>query len=431
MARPSSARWLRASCLAAVAVGAHACSGGPSASAAAPAATPTPASVRTVVAERGTIQPALTIPGSLAPSQTVALSNTLAEPTSTVYVREGDRVRSGQPLADLNVDDLAASLNAAQRTARADRARTQQTQYAAQLAYAQYPGQAQQAQAQYMQAEETMHEAFRNLDRDARLVQAGYLPQQNLDEQRVVVRNDQQALVQAKTQVTIATATVQANGNGSGAGLQQSTVAQAREDAAAQQATAEQIERQIERAHIVSPVDGVVINRNLNPGEYPAGRQIFTIEANDTMYAVLTASAVQAYAIHEGDRAAVGVPGVAGVRFDGRVEALLDAATPGSTNFAVKVALANPRHLLRAGTPVQATIALQPVHGIAIPSSAFTNDSRTRVLVVSNGRVATRTVREVSTDGAVSIVRGLAGGSQLVRDGSTGIGDGDTIEVVR
>ncbi len=411
--------------------GAAGCSGsGGSASAAAAAPSPSPAPVRTVVSTRSTIAPALTIPGTLAPYQTVALSNALAEPAAAVYVREGDRISKGEALADLNVDDLKASLNAAQRTARADIARTQQTRYNAQLAFAQYPGQVQQAQAQYMQAQQTLREAFRNLDRDAVLAQQGYLPQQNLDEQRLVVRNDQQAELQSKTQLNIALATVQANGTGQ-SGLQQSTIAQAREDAAAQQATAEQIARQIERAHITSPVDGVVTNRNLNPGEYPSGRQIFTLEANDTLYAVLTASAVQAYAIHAGDRVVVGVPGLARATFGGRVEALLDAATPGSTNFAVKVAIPNPQHVLRAGTPVQATIDLRPVSGITVPSSVFTNDSRSRVLIVSNGRARARPVSEIATDGANSIVRGLPAGAHLVRDGSLGLGDGDAVTVVR
>ena len=426
VARAVALLYLAPLCALGIATG---CSGGSSASAAS-APSPSPAPVRTVVAVRSTLQPALTIPGTIAPLQTVALSNALSEPAAAVYVREGDRVSVGQALADLNVDDLQASFAAAQRTARANSARAAESRFTAQLAFAQYPGQVQQARAQVVQAQQTLNEAFRNLDRDAVLAQQGYLPQQNLDEQRVVVRNDQQAELQSQSQLTVANAAVRANGNGQ-SGLQASTIAAAREDAAAQAATAEQIRRQIERAHITSPVDGVVINRNLNPGEYPAGRQIFTLEANDTMYAVLTASAVQAYAIAAGDRVVVGVPGVPGAQFAGRVEALLDAATPGSTNFAVKVAIPNPAHVLRAGTPVHATVDLRPVRGIVIPSSAFTNDTRTRVLAVQNGRARVRQVGEVTTDGANSVVNGLPAGVRIVRDGSIGLAEGDTVTVVR
>jgi hypothetical protein len=140
---------------------------------------------------------------------------------------------------------------------------------------------------------------------------------------------------------------------------------------------------------------------------------------------------VQAYAIATGDLVQVGVPGVPRARFTGHVEALLDAATPGSTNFAVKVAIPNPQHILRAGTPVQATIDLRHVSGIVVPSSVFTNDARTRVLAVENGRATVREVSELATDGANSVVQGLPAGVQLVRDGSLGLGNGDTVQVVR
>jgi multidrug efflux pump subunit AcrA (membrane-fusion protein) len=43
----------------------------------------------------------LTIPGAIAPHQTVALSNSITEPALSVNVQEGDRVRRGQLIAQL------------------------------------------------------------------------------------------------------------------------------------------------------------------------------------------------------------------------------------------------------------------------------------------------------------------------------------------
>ena len=383
--------------------------------------------IRTVV---GTIHPALTIPGTIAPDQVVALSNAITEPTLAVYVQEGDRVKAGQVLAQLDVDDLQANLAAALRTARANTARTAQTVYSAALTYAQAPAQVQQAQAQFVQAQQTLREATVNLKRDAQLVAQGYLPQQNYDEQEVVVGNDEQAVTSAGAALRSALASERVNGN-SQSGLQAATVAQAREDAAAQYATAEQIRRQIARARIVSPVDGIVINRNLNPGEYPAGRQIFTLESNANVFAILTASAVQAYQIAPGNHVTIARAGLPSGRFFGTVNAVLDAATAGSTNFTIKVRVPNPYGDLRAGTPVEATVALRPVRGIALPGSAFVNDARTRVIAVVNGRARTLPVTELATDGATSIVRGVPAGEPVVRDGSAGISDGQRVEAVR
>jgi len=370
------------------------------------------------------------LPGTIAPFATIALSNNINEPAREVDVQEGDRVRRGQLLAALDVDELQASLAAAERTGTADEDRTSETRFNAQLTLAQAPNQTRQARAQVAQAEETFAEASRNETRDEQLVAQGYLPRQNLDEQRVVVATDRQAIVSARAALASAVASQRANGTAT-QGLQASTVAASLDDAAAQFATAEQISRQIARARITSPVDGIVVNRNLNPGEYPAGPQIFTIESVSTVYAILTASAREAYQIHAGDAATIAGAGLPRGRYSGTVAALLDAATPGSTNFTVKIAIANPRDELRAGTPVQAVVNLGRIHGIVVPSSAFSNDERTRVIVVANGRAHARSVRELGTDGASSIVDGLHPGDRIVRDGSEGIDDGASVATVR
>ncbi len=391
---------------------------------------PAPVDVQTAIATEGWLRPALTIPGAIAPDQTVALSNAINEPAQAVYVEEGDRVERGQRLAQLDTDDLQASLTAAEQTAQADQSRVSEAAFNAQLTVAGTPAQVRTAQASVNQAKATLAEAILNLQRDAKLVAQGYLPQQNYDEQAVVVQNDQQAVAAAES--TLAESAVSQRVNGStSSGLQAATVAAAQRDEAAQRATAEQLRREISRATITSPVDGVVVNRNLNPGEYPAGRQIFTVEAKARVFAILTASAVQAYQLRVGDAVSVVRAGIPNGRFSGRIVAVLDAATPGSTNFTVKVALPNPDDALRAGTPVQAAVSLTPLRGVIVPASAFVDDSHTQLVLVAGGKARTRHVVEESTDGANSIVAGLAAGARVLRNGATSIEPNAPVHVVR
>jgi multidrug efflux pump subunit AcrA (membrane-fusion protein) len=333
-------------------------------------------------------------------------------------------------LAQLAVDDLEASLNSALQTAQADQSRLAEAGYNAQLTFAQAPQQVRASQASVQQAKATLDEAVLNLKRDQQLVSQGYLPQQNYDEQVVVVQNDQQALASAQATLAQSIASLRVNGN-YGTGLQAATIAAARQDEAAQLATAEQLRRQISRASITSPVDGIVINRNLNPGEYPAGRQIFTIEANATVFAILTASAVQAYQIQNGDVVTIQRSGIPNGVFRGTVVAVLDAATAGSTNFTVKVAIPNPNNALRAGTPVQASIALEPIRGVIVPTSAFVDDSHTRLIAIQDGKAEPRHVVEQSTDGANSVVTGLAAGTQVLRSGSVSVDTNQPVRVVQ
>ena len=397
---------------------------------ASPSPAPSPIEATAVRATYGALRPALTLPGAIAPFQTVALSNSITEPVQNVFVQEGDRVRRGQPLAQLTVDDLQANLTAALQTAQADRSRSAEAAYNAQLTFAQLPQQVQSSAATVAQAKATLEEAILNLKRDHELVSEGYLPQQNYDEQAIVVQNDQQAVAAAQATLAQSSASVRVNGNYS-TGLQAATIAAARQDQAAQTATADQLRRQIARATITSPIDGIVINRNINPGEYPAGRQIFTLEANATVYAILTASAVQAYEIEPGEAVTIARSGIPNGRFRGTVIAVLDAATPGSTNFTVKVEVPNERGDLRAGTPVEASIALRPLRGVIVPSSAFVDDTHTQLIAVVNGKAQFRHVIEQSTDGANSIVTGLAAGTQILRSGGTNVEANGAVHVVQ
>jgi len=120
------------------------------------------------------------------------------------------------------------------------------------------------------QAQANLDRDQRDLQRDEQLFNQGYLSQQQYQAQQAAVRNDQGALQAATSNLRSAQATVQANGSSITApGLQSSSVAQSRAQVDVALAQAEQIRVQIPKARIVSPIDGVVVNRNINPCEYP------------------------------------------------------------------------------------------------------------------------------------------------------------------
>src|SRR6202042_107 len=154
---------------------------------------------------------------------------------------------------------------------------------------------------------------------------------------------------------------VEANGSISGNGLQAAAVKQSQAQEQVATAQAQQVRVSIGKASIVSPIDGVVVNRNINPGEYPGNRQIFTLQQINPVYAVLHASSEQVASIENGAVATVTAPDLSGMqRFAGHVTGVLNQINPGSTDFQVKVLLANPLQKLRPGMVVQGTIATVP-----------------------------------------------------------------------
>lgn len=396
------------------------------AQAAAAKATPAPR-VATVVARSGTIQPALRVSGVIAPYRQVGIASALAEPLAEVDVREGQRVRAGDVLARLQTDDLEAQLASAQRVVAEDNARVTQTAYQAQGSGAQDVTAVRSAQAALRQAQIDLAGARTDLARFQRLAASGYLPQQTLDQQRTTVANDEAAFVSAQAALAAAQANVSANGNGSDAGAQQAQIQAARAAADAAAASAEQLRRQIARATIVAPVDGVVVAVNANPGEYPSGRQLFTLEQNDRVYAVLNAASSQVTTIREGAAAIVAPNGVPDHE-RGTVEAVLDQVQPGTTNFTVKVLVDNAARRLHAGVPVTATVSLPAVRGTIVPVTAFVDDDRGTVYAVHEGRVRTVHVSEKSDDGNSAVVSGLSPGTPVVKNvQQSNVGNGDKI----
>ncbi|MBV8498507.1 MAG: efflux RND transporter periplasmic adaptor subunit [Candidatus Eremiobacteraeota bacterium] len=388
-----------------------------------------PPYVQTSIATYGTIRPEQHLAGIIAPYQNVAIQSALSEPADEVYVREGDTVHAGQVLAQLDTSDLQAQMQSDLATANSNQANTTHTVYQGSLSIAQGQDTLRTDEAAVKQAQQTLANDQTNLARDQNLLAQGYISQQSADAQSTMVRNDQQALNSANANLASARSTVQANGTLSGQGLQAAAVRQSQAQEEVALAQAQQVRVQIGKATLVSPIDGVVVNRNFNPGEYPGSRELFTLQQINPIYAVLHASSEQVARIVNGAAATVTVPDVGGSqRFTGRVAGVLNEINPGSTDFQVKIQLTNPLQRLRPGMVVAGTIGTAPIRGVRVPATAFTDDNHDAVMTVqADDSVKTVQVAEVGSDGSTSIVSGVSPGTRIVRNGQSSVGDGEKV----
>lgn len=417
-------------------------SGGGFRSGARQVASPNP--IPTAAAKMTTVRATSTISGIIAPFQNVAISSSLSEPADSVPVSEGDHVSAGEVIAVLDTADLRAQLAQDQaavvtdeRTAESDDAKVAQMRYTARLNIGTGNDQVKSAQAALNQAQHTLSLDTVNLQRDQLLLNGGYIAQQAVDQQQTLVNNDQAAVRTAQANLQTAITNQQVNGNNS-AGLQAANIASAVADARAAhavvnqaQAAVQQLLTTISKATIVSPVDGVVVNRNLNPGEYPGARTIFTIQQLNQVYAELNASSADTFAIPVGAPVTMSVSGGGNNIYTGKVVAVLGQVSPGSTDFTVKVVVQNPDGKLQSGLPVSGTVSLPPVTGVGIPTAAFLDDTHTTVMIADDilTDVVAKTVhvRELSSDGTTSIVTGIKSGQAVVANGQLGVTDGQSL----
>ncbi len=395
-----------------------------SARAADPSSSPTPQHATMVTAKRGRVEPTMRISGVVAPHRQLGVSSALSEPISEIRVREGDRVVAGQVLAVLQTDDLQAQLASAEQTALEGQARSAQQGQQTILNTAGYQGQVVSSRAALSQAESALRGALTDRARYLKLYGSGYISQQVIAQQNVVVQQDAQAVGAAR--VLLQQAIQAARVGGSAGGLETSQVSAARAAASSATLAVEALRRQIARATIVAPVDGVIEAINANVGEYPSGRQLFTLHDDAAKYAMLAASSSEAIRIRSGQYVSVLLAGGT-VHAPGRVEALLDQLSPGSTNYTVKVSIGRTALPILAGMPVVGQVHLAPVEGTLVPTAAFTDAMHSSVYVVSSGKAHQRTVNDLAEDGAHAVVRGLPDGARIVADGQGGVSDGDAV----
>ncbi|MBV9409927.1 MAG: efflux RND transporter periplasmic adaptor subunit, partial [Candidatus Eremiobacteraeota bacterium] len=337
--------------------------------------------VQVVAARYGAVAPRTVLSGMIAPLQNVAITSTLVEPTASVNVQEGERVSRGEVLAQLDTADLRAQLAADLAVAQSSRAKASQTFDQAGLTIAQSGNTVNAARAAVRAAQQTLANDRLNMQRDVQLLHQGYIAQSQFDQQVTLVKNDEQSVRSAQVTLQNDMTQVQANGS-TESGLQGANVAAARADVQTALAQADQIRVQIAKATIVSPIDGVVVNRNLNPGEFPGTRTLFTLQQIDHVYAALNGAGSQIVGIRNGSSVALSADSLPGTTLRGTVVGVLNAVQPGTTNFVVKVLVDNARGTLRPGMVVTGTAPLPGASGIRIPTTAFLDTTDSSVQVV-------------------------------------------------
>lgn len=189
-----------------------------------------------------------------------------------------------------------------------------------------------------------------------------------------------------------------------------------------------------EYANLHSPIDGVVTDRPLFPGETAAaGATVITVMDTSSLLTKLHLAQESAQKLKLGGKAEISIPGV-----DQPVEAIVSLISPvvdpGSTTVEVWLKLPNEDGRLKVGTPVHAVIFGATIKGaLQVPVAAIvpSADGGTSVMVIgADGAAHTRAVKVgVRTQEAVQITSGLSAADTVITEGAYGLDDGTKIKV--
>jgi multidrug efflux pump subunit AcrA (membrane-fusion protein) len=339
----------------------------------------------------------------------------ISSPVRKFYVVRGQKVRAGQLLAELENRDLEA--------AKLD---NQGTYEQAQAGYetivgATLPEDIQKAELDEQTARKALDAAQKLYSSREALYQQGALPRKDLDDAAVAQAQAISQFNQAKKHLdSLKIIKEQTPKSAQG----QLTSAKGKYLAA---------EAMLSYTQIRSPIDGVVTDRPLYPGEMAStSTPLVTVMDTSNIKAVAHVPQSDALLLHKGDKATITVPGVEDV--SGTVTLVSPALDPNSTTVEVWVQAKNSEQQLRPGTTVQVAITAQTVRGaFVVPLSALLNASgnKAQVMVVdSQSKAQSRDVETgIQGEQGVQIVSGLKEGEQVITQGAYGLTDKTKVKI--
>ncbi len=368
-------------------------------------------SVETVPAKVQPITDVLSAEGVLFPIQQASLSPKISAPVRRFYVQRGDRVHRGELLAVLENHDLAAAVVSAKGSY--DQAKAT---YAS-ATTSTLPEEIQTATLNVQDARTSLNAEQKLYDSDQKLYRQGAIARKQLDATQVALTSARSAYQTAQKHLQ--------NLEASGAS-QQRQAAKGQLEAAHGQyqgATA-----QLAYTEIRSPIDGVVAERAVYPGDMaPAGTPLLVVMDTSRVVVRLHVPESQAAQLKLGDSATLQVPGFTS-KFPAKVTVLSPALDPNSTTVEVWVQADNPKGELKPGATVQVSITANMLpHALVIPSQAIlkgSNGETTVMVVKSDGRAYSQKVETGIQQGPlIQILSGLYAGEQVIVSGAYGLPD--------
>jgi cobalt-zinc-cadmium efflux system membrane fusion protein len=177
---------------------------------------------------------------------------------------------------------------------------------------------------------------------------------------------------------------------------------------------------------VASPIDGTVVERNINPGQEIRPDQstanlppLFVVSNPNTLWAMLDATEKDLPALTIGKRVSIRAPVYEDERFEGRIANVSDFLDPATRTLKVRATLDNSQHRLKAEMFVTGEIELEQTPQIEVPAKAvFFQGGKNYVFVEDGpGRYTRREVRIGDEhDGKVQVANGLEQGVRVVSD---------------
>ena len=352
--------------------------------------------------ERGDIARSVVATGKITPLAKVEVKSKASGLVKKVYVEYGDRVKQGKVLVELDKEQLEALVE----EQRANLLAAQAAEQSAEATYERNVVDAQGPDVPFLKA---------TADRDRKLALDGLIAASVLDDGDRAYQLALNKRLSAQRNVFVSKA----------------EVAKAKAQVAQAQAALASVEEDLRNSTIVSPMDGLVLSRDVEVGDAVSsilvlGSQatlVMTLGDMSTVYVLGKVDQADIGKVYLGQPARIVVESFKDKKFEGKVTKIspLGVEKDNVTTFEVRVSIQNPSGELKANMSANAEIILEEKHGVLlIPEAAviYDKDKHTSVEApdpkADNGRRKIPVKLGISNGVKTELVSGLNEGQKVI-----------------
>ena len=367
----------------------------------------TPVTLEPVV--RGAIDRVVAADAVLYPVNQSSVTPKISAPVKRVLVNRGDHVKAGQVIAELEVADLVSAAEESKQQYEQSQASYQT------LTGATVVEDKGKAQSDLEAAQQTLEAAKKLYDNRVALVKEGALAQKLADDAKVT-------MVQAQSQFDVAKRHLEALSQVS----QRENIRGAQAQVNAAKAHLESANVQVSYGQIRSPINGLVADRSIYPGEMAVpGMPLVSIVDISQVVARANIPVKEASTVKVGRPARITGP-------DGDLAGKVTVVSPSvdlnTTTVEVWVQIPNPGEKLKPGASVRVSIVAETIQNtLVVPTSAILNfdEGGQKVMVVDKDSIAheRRVTIGVRQGDRVQIASGVQEGDRVVVSGGLGLED--------
>ena len=385
---------------------------------AAAAQAPPPRPVEVAQLTRGNATRRIQLLGQVESPQRATIRAQTGGVLTQVLKQAGDRVTPGMTIAVLDDADQKLALSQAQAQL------AQQRNNLARLEVGTRPEIIAQRQAAVRSAQAREREAIDNLQRQSALVKEGAIAERVLVEARTAVDDRRGELLEAQAELAEAQA-----------GPTREEIEAQRASMAAALAAVNQAKLALERTQIKAGSGGVVLERQVSPGDYvQSGNEIMTLVAGERLDIFLELPENLSGTVASGSRVVLSARALPQWRGNATITGVVPSAEAASRRQRVRVRLDNPPQGLLPGMAISANLELPGnTPGFVVSRDALTRrQNQWFVFSVENGKARQFQVEMVADMGEKVAISSneLQAGLPIVLKGGDGLKDGAAVKLL-